>query len=206
MSLSLDIVTGFWEKHKNWLPKTLGCLALVALGYGFGRYAQPAKVVTTEKVVTVEKQVVVTQIKTEVQIAKVYLKNSDEKIHRVTTETKKPDGSDVKTVSEDINIDSVVHENNTQTEIKYVDKIVEKEVVKTVDKEKLVYRDSANWRLGANVGYSIPHLLDNAGVGVAGLNGLVLGAQVDRKVLGPIYLGVFGNTQGTVGLAVSAGF
>lgn len=177
-------------------------LALFVAGYSTGRYAVPAKVVVTEKVheVTVEKQVVVVQTKTEIQVVKVHDATKEQKIHRVVAETTNKDGSTTKTTTEDINVDSVVHDHDqtNSTEVRYVDKIVEKWQDKIVEKTttKLAQPD---WSVYAGVGISIPHFIGQGDLGVPGMQGLVVQAGVDRRILGPFWLGIFGNTQGVVG-------
>ncbi len=196
---------GFYRNNKAWIiPIGVG-VVMFAAGFSSGRFALPAKVVVTEKIKEVIKEVVVEKIKTEVKIVKVYVENKAERIHRVVTEEKRPDGTEIKTTNEDINTDTVVHENTNTTEIKYVDRVVEKLVEKMVEKEKLVL-NQPNWHVGAGVGVAIPYYLGQGSPGVPGLEGVVISAQVERKIIGPFFLGLQGNTQGVVGLSLSGAF
>ncbi len=201
----MTILTSVWnwiKSHPIVLAAVVG-VGLFVAGYSTGRYALPAKVVITEKVheVIVEKQVVVIQTKTEIQVVKVHDAQVDQKVHRVVAETTNKDGSTTKTTTEDINIDSVVHDHDqtNSTEIKYVDRIVEKWQDKIVEKvtTKLSQPD---WSVYAGAGVSIPHYLGAGDIGVPGLQGFVIQAGVDRRILGPFWMGLFGNTQGVVGL------
>lgn len=177
-------------------------VVLYAGGYATGRYAAPQKVLITEKAVTVEKQVVVTQTKTEIKT--VYLQNKNEKIHRVVTETKQPDGTAVKKTEEDIGIETVIHNDTEST--KFVDRWNERVMEKLVEKEKLVLRSLPDWQTGIQVGASVPVLLGGDELGLKGMRGAVVGAYVNRRILGPFFAGIWGNTQGAVGLSVVGEF
>lgn len=185
--------------NRGWLWLILVAVALFGGGVAVGRFTLPAKVVVTEKVKEVVKEVVVEKVKTEVKVVveKVYLKNEAQKIHRVVEE--KPDGTKVTT--ENINVESVVKENtNSNTvEVKYVDRVVEKWQEKIVEKEKRVL-NQPDWSVYAGVGVNIPTFLGHAQPGVPGMMGTVVDAGIDRRVVGPFWLGVYGTTQGDAGI------
>jgi hypothetical protein len=192
----------------------IGILVLAALvlfggGIAVGRYTLPAKIVITETVKEVEKQVVVEKVKTEVQvqIVKVHDKQQAEKIHRVTVEGIDPPGCKSKTVTEDINVDTVVHDNtNThETEVRYVDRVVEKQVEKLVEKTKTVI-NQPDWMVQAGAGVAVPALLGHESPGVPGLRGAVIDVGLSRRVVGPFWLGLSGNTQGVVSLQLTGTF
>lgn len=184
--------------NKSWLWLILVALALFGGGIAVGRFTLPAKVVITEKVkeVVVEKVVEKVKVETEVKVVKVYLKNEAQKIHRTVEE--KPDGTKVTT--EDINIDSVVKENTDthSTEIKFVDRVVEKWQEKIVEKTKTVL-NQPNWSVFAGAGVNIPCMLGTPQPGVPGMACAVVQAGAERRVVGPFWLGVNGSTQGDVG-------
>lgn len=182
-------------------------VAVVLFGGGFvtGRWAAPPQTVVTEKVKEVVKDRIVEKVKTEVQVVKVYLENKNEKIHRVVAEERRPDGTEIKTTTESIGIETVVHENTNSTEIKYVDKIVEKFIDRIVEKEKLTLKQP-DWHVAAGVGVAIPYFLGQGSPGVPGLSGAVINAEVGRRVVGPFWIGIHGNTQGVVGLNLSGVF
>lgn len=196
-----DYLKNLWANHKKTIIAVGVVLLALLLGYGGGRYAQPAKVVEKEKIVTkVETKIeyqdrVVTKIE--------YVKVQEKHQHVETTTTKKPDGEVVTTTKTDTDTDTNVHKDTDKVEEKvvYKDRIVQQ----VVEKEKLVLRQP-DWRLAAGVGVSIPHYLNQPDVGISIPYGLVVQAEADRRIIGPVWLGVFGNTQGTAGLMLSAVF
>jgi hypothetical protein len=192
----------FWNKGGKWGALALAGVLLFLAGLGTGRYGLPDKVLIQEKVKEVVQEKVVIQEK--VRVEKIYLKDQKQKIHREITEKKHPDGTQEKKVSEDINIDTVVREN--QVEVKFVDRWQDRIVEKIVEKEKLVLNKKAEWRLGADVGVSIPVLLGGQEQGIVGLRGAVVGVHAERRIIGPFWMGVWGNTQGTAGVKLDIEF
>ena len=173
------------------------CATLFVVGYGTGRYAVPAKIVTVEKekIVTVEKQVIVTQTKTEIKV--VTVKDTRVNVHRVTTDVHKPDGTTTTIVVEDdhtnthegtgTNTNSV---NNTHVTDNH-STVTEKETVKTITNAapKWYFDVNAGWALNSNFSPSP-----------------VWGVGVSRRIVGPIWIGVWGNTQRLAGVGVGLGF
>lgn len=196
-----------WSKIKSffgtgagrWLALVLLALVLFGGGYGVGRWAQPAKIV--EKTVTVEKVVEKTTEKTEdhTQVNASHDTSDDKKIHRVTVEVKKPDGTTTTTKTEDISSDKDTHDKSVTTEVKYVDRVVEKWQDKIVTKEveKLA---QPRWDVYAGVGVDVLHYLGQPQHGVPNMQGVVVQVGGDVRVGGPIWLGVFANTESVVGL------
>lgn len=192
----------FFLNNWRWFAVVGGGFFLLFFGYGMGRYVQPAKVVVTEKVKEVVQERVVVQEK--VKIEKVVVRDERQKIHREITEEKRPDGVEIKKTSEDINVDTVVHENEVQ--VKFVDRWQDRIVEKIVEKEKLVIAKKPDWRVGAGVGLSVPYFLGQSEIGVPGMKGSVVEAHVGRRILGPVFINLRGNTQGTVTLGVEGEF
>lgn len=184
----------------------VAAILLFGGGYLTGRVAVPAKVVVTEKAVTVEKQVVVTQVKTEVQT--VYVKEKKEAVHRVVTDVKKPDGSSVKTTTEDTATDTSVHKDTT--EVKYVDRWNERVIEKTVEKQKLVLNKvTPDWTFGVESHTGLLQVRPALDVSVK--PGWV--GYVDRKLFGPIYAGAWAasdfkatDVAAGVSLGIAGGF
>jgi hypothetical protein len=191
-----------WKKGLIYV--VIGAL-LAGGGFATGRWASPPTTIVTEKIKEVEKVVVVEHLVTEVKIVRVKDKAVAEKVHRVVVENTKPDGEKTKTVTEDINTDTVIHDNTNTNTVEYRDRVVEKFVDRIIEKEKRVL-NRPDWRVAAGVGVAIPTFLGKEQVGVPGLQGAVIQLEVDRKILGPFFLGVWGNTQGTVGLNLSGVF
>lgn len=165
-------------------------LAVGSGSYVAGRYSAPSKVVEVTKEVEVVKEV----IKTVEVIKEVESKNKDLaenlKTHKERIEETKPDGT--KTVKEtvDTNVDRTVKE----VEIRYVDKTVEVEkiveVEKKVEVEKIVEKNKSDWEVLAKVGVDFLKL-SNVPFPVT------IGLEVDRRILGPLKVGVWVNTETT---------
>lgn len=201
-----EALGSFYSNHKGWLNYVLVAVVMLGAGYGMGRYVQPEKVLITEKVKEVVKEVVVEKIKTEIQVVKVYIKDTSQKVNKTVVEEKRPDGSSTTTTKEEVVTETKEKENTDSKEVKYVDRIVEKEVIKEVEKLKLVESKKLDWRVAAGAGVAIPYFLGQGSPGVPGLNGAVINAEVDRRIVGPFWIGVHGNTQGVVGLNLSGVF
>lgn len=197
---------GLYQQHKSWLKPTLIVVAVFLLGLGTGKYLTPSKIVYQDKIQVVEKQVVVEKVKTEVQVQKVYVENKNEKVHRTITETKKPDGTTETVTNEDVNTDTTTKDTTNTNKTETDDKTVEKDTDKKEDKSKLVVNAKPSWRIGADVGVNIPYYLGKSEVGVPNMKGTVVGLRVDRRILGPVFMDIWGNTQGSLGVGVSAEF
>lgn len=191
-----DFVSSGWGR---WVAAFLVALALFGGGYGFGRYGTPAKVVTKDHVVEKLVDKIVYQDKVVEKVVYVKVAKKDE--HVVTTTTKKPDGTVTTTVVKD---EHVATNTSTNTDkIDTVNKTEDKKLDKVEDHTKLVL-NQPNWRVAVGAGYSIPFALGQPSPGIPGLQGAVLQVEVDRRVAGPFWLGVFGNSQGVLGVNLGA--
>lgn len=199
--INLDTFKNIWTNHKGVVIAIGVAILCLLLGYGSGRYVQPAKVVEKEKIVTQIQEKIVYQDRVVTQ--KVLVEVEKKQQHTETTTTKKPDGEIVTTTKTDINTDERTKDSESKTEEKvvYKDRVVQQ----VVEKEKIV-TNQPDWRVAAGAGYSIPYALGADSPGVPGLQGFVINAEVDRRILGPVWLGVQGNTQGVVGLTISGVF
>lgn len=188
-------------RWRKWLLGILAVLLAMLGSFMVGRYTKAPEVKTITKTDTK----VVTQVQYQDRIVekKVYVQVEKKREHVETTTTKQPDGTTVTKTTDDTSTD------DTQTD--NVDKNAEHQqqtaqtVTQTVTVEKLVTK-MPDWRVAGGVGISIPYYLGSPAVGVQALKGFVIQAEIDRRVVGPFYLGLFGNTQGTVGLNLSGGF
>lgn len=187
---------------KKYLYTFLAAVALFCGGYAFGQFAQPAKVITKEKVVTKEVEKVVYQDR--VVEKKVYVYVEKKKEHTETVTEKRPDGTVITKEVTDTHTDSNTSENTDKTEEKvvYKDRVVYQEKIV----EKIREARKLDWRVGAGVGVSIPYYLQGTEIGVPMLRGAVIQVEVDRRIIGPVFVGLFGNSQGTVGLNISGIF
>jgi hypothetical protein len=192
-------VKNFVTNHKLVVLYAVLAVLIAGLGFVVGRYLSPPKTVVTEKVREVTKTQVVTQIKTEIQVVKVHDQQQQEKIHRTIVEGVDPPGCKSKTTTEDINIDTVVHDNTHDTTIQYVDRVVEKWQDRIVEKQTKVLTQP-DWSLYAGIGVDATYFLGQGQHGIPGLQGFVVQAGIDRRILGPFWMGVFGNSEGVAGL------
>jgi hypothetical protein len=177
-------------------------LVLAGGGYFVGRYAQPAKTITKEKTVTVEKERVVFQDR--IVIKEVKVKDKKQNRHVETITEKKPDGTVITKTVSDTKTDTKTNTNTDTTEDKT--KTVERVVEKVVEKTKVVEAKKNDWIIHGGVGVSIPTLMGSDQQGIPGLKGAVIQLGIDRRVVGPFYLGLFGDSQGVAGLRLSGVF
>lgn len=191
-------------------------LIALAIGIGVGWSVKPDVHTTSvvEKVVEVEKKdgrldellVQISKLNRDYQ----EMKNSkvQERYHKERLETKLPDGTVTIKETEDKNVDSVVQETRKEVEVRVVE--VEKQVVvtqtvtveKLVEKEKIVTAAQAQWHVGVLAGIS-PQFLPTIK-----LDTVVIGGEVERRIVGPMFLGVWGaGTTTGVGMGgIKAGF
>jgi hypothetical protein len=157
----------------------------LAIGVGFGRLLAPSKVqiVEKEKIVEVEKKI---YVKDETK-----KENKDKKKRTVIIRITKPDG----TIEERTEI---VEEDNSIIAIDTKEKSEEKKKTeKEKLKEKIVKNKKPDWMISALASSNmkdIKSLQPDYGI------------SVQRRILGPVYLGAFGITNKQVGLSVGFQF
>lgn len=183
------------ERAKQILIIVVVALGLVVGAFLVGRSTAPVKIErqVVEKIVEVEKEKIVYTDK----LVFIEATNKQADTKRDTHTVIQPDGTTV--------IDEHEHTATSEETIKYVDRIVEK----VVEKEKLVFKDrlvyekiesaKAQWRVGVQAGLDISSLKDPG-------NLYVVGAQIDRRILGPFFLGAWGNTKLQTGIGLSFEF
>lgn len=190
-------VLSFWSRispeNKKRIMVSVTLIVTHAMVYSLGRMMVAEKIRVEEKlkVVEVEKQVIVVQ--EQVKIERIYLKDEKQRIRREEHTFVHPNGLVETKKTEDINIDSVVREQD----VKFVDREVKTEVVKYVDREveKLVVTEKSlpDWRVTPMVGVNISN----------GFGQLVYGGEVQRRILGPVSVGAWGLSSGLVGVSAS---
>ena len=205
-------MTMITDKLKEYAPKVVSYVAVLVVGAAVGWQMKPTQVETKEtvKVVTVEKQVVVEHETVRVEVVRVKDTQVVDRTRTETTETKLPDGTTTKKVTEEKNIDSVIHDNTNSTQVKVV--TVEKQIVveKEVFKEKIVTLEPNKWHMGLLVG--VAPRFDNPAA-----TPLMLGLEVEHRFIGPVFLGGwvmagspvvggFNVTNAAVGLKVGLSF
>jgi hypothetical protein len=187
-----------WIKNHRRTCLAIAAVLIFATGYGAGAMKKP-RIVEKEKIVT--KTVMVDQTQEHATMQKDRVAAQKRHVHTEKTTTKAPDGTvttkEVTDDNTDQNSDTQTKRDDVKTEIKTVtvDKIVER--VKLVEPQRL------NWRMGAGVGYSLPTAWGQPMIGIPGLHGFVIQLDGDRRLAGPVWFGVFVNTQATVGLHLS---
>lgn len=192
----MTVVIEFVKKHWK-VALVVGGVLLLLIGYGAGAMKQPR---------VVEKEVIKTQVqdhivyKDRVVEKKVYVAEEQKHVRETTTTTKKPDGTVVTQTTTDTDVDNKKHVDTDKTEDQQ--KTEDKVITQVVEKTKLVDKE-LTWRLGAGVGYSFPYTLGQGTLGIPGLNGWVVQASIERRIIGPVWMGLWGNTQGTFGLNAS---
>lgn len=183
--------------------KRYGLLALAALllllaGYASGRWAQPPKVVEKTVVQTkVQEQVV---YKDRVVTQTVYVKVAKKDSHVVTSTTKRPDGTVTTTVTRDDHVDSTTKNDGTKTET------ASKVDHKTEDQKATSTKTAdarPNWIVHAGVGADVPYFLGGGERGIPGMRGAAVELGLDRRVVGPFFLGVNATSTGLLLLRLS---
>jgi hypothetical protein len=201
MNLNSPVLAFFW-RHRVKVAVVLGLLFLAGFSFGLGRLTASERVEYRErlKVMTVEKERIVWREKA--VEAKIVDREKSGKTTKKTTEVERPDGTKEKTTEETTEDKEV----EKQIEIRYVDRVVEKqvEVVKEVEKEveKIVEKPLPDWRISPMVGLSVPGLLQD------GLSDrqLVFGVEGQRRIVGPLSGGIWGLSNGAVGVSLSLEF
>lgn len=196
-------VTGFWQNHKKTILVVIAFLLAFAGGYGTALRMGPSKVVTKTEVKTQLKDRVVYKDRIVTKVVTVTVREKAR--HTETLTTKTPDGTVVTKVVTDTKTDTKTDTGLSKTDDK--DKTEAKVAVSDTKEKKVITGAKTGWRVGAGLGISIPVIFTgDHQMGIPGLKGLVVDAGVDRHVIGPIWLGLHGNTQGTVGLSLSGEF
>ena len=160
--------------------KVIISLVVVAGAVGLGRFTAPSKVVEKEKIVFQEK--IVTK--------KVYIKDTSKKVNKVTIRlvTIKPDGT--RTIETKIFDKSEIEITQKGESIKSDD------IKQTTEKEKTTE-------------YKHDDLLISFGAKVDPFNattGLSYGLFLNKRLLGPFYMGIFGFTDRSVGASLGLSF
>jgi len=165
------------KENKN---KIIAVVVLVAVSAAVGRFTAPSKVVEKEHVVYQDKIVE----------KKVYVKDKTTKKNTVTIKltTIHPDGTktvEVKTYDKDV-IELAQNSSDAKDSSNSLDKTTEK----TVEYKK------TDTILSLGVKTNLTDLT----------SGLSYGLNVQKRMLGPIYMGGFGFTDGSAGATIGIGF
>lgn len=181
--------------RSHWRP--VAGLAALALAFAFGRYATPPKTVTHETVrtVTVED----TRSKEQVRALTAQITELQKTTHRVTKTAKHADGSSETTTTVDTSV-ATKTETHTDTEkTKTEEQHSKTDVARTVT--KTVTSDRPTVRVSLLAGVELAHLGTPQVLGP-----IALGGMVEGRILGPVWIGAFGLSSGTAGIALSIEF
>lgn len=193
----------------------LGGVVLLGLSFATGRYTVPTKI--EEKVKIKDTTVVVEKIdtkrleelSTQIQRALSQLEQIKTSIHREKISTTYPDGRIELSETEDINIDRTVKTVDVlQVEKQVVvveEKIVEKQVLvtKEIDKLKIVTAQKPQWKLTPMVGVNLADIR----VAQSLTSGpFVFGGSISKRIVGPVFVGVWGLSSGQVGIQATVEF
>lgn len=144
-----------------------------------GYYFAPEKTVERVKTVEVIKEVIVEKIVREV--------NRD--IETTTTVEERPDGTTITTTTE----------RDTSTEVARTDRETGRDSETTADKTTISTRSKKNWLATALVG------VERQGTSFDFTQSAFTGV-IQRRILGEVYAGIYGSSNGDIGLAVSLRF
>jgi hypothetical protein len=185
------------DKLKLFWPYILATVVTLLIGIVIGWYSKPAivKIEEREKIVEViKKDSRIDELLFQVASLRTDLQKSrdaqiSEKYHKEILETVAVDGSKIKKITVDKNIDSHTVETEVKTVVQVV--TVEKQIVvkeietveKVVEIEKIITPVLAQWHIGVLAGIKQNFL-------PFGTGGLQLGAEIERRILGPVFIGV----------------
>lgn len=165
---------------KTWLQVALAICVCSALAFAAGTYVgkrvTPARVVTRVKVEYRDRIVKVTEA-AEVKRVVVYRET-----------TRKPDGTVIDRVSEHTDSDTRVTEKTS----------TDRQGGTSTDRQ--VTTAQPDWRIGVLVGGTLtPPALPLTGP-------LAVGLQVERRIIGPVSMGIWGLSSGQAGVSLSVTF
>lgn len=166
-----------------WWARALALVALAVAAFSAGRFSTPIEVEERTDVRTVYRDRVVekrTEAAARVETRVVYR-------DRIV----KPDGTKIER--------EIEKSGTAETVENKIDRVEERQAEKTIEIVKRV-EVRPDWRVSVSAGASLREPL----VPIAGP--LVIGLEVDRRIIGGVSAGVWASTQGAAGLAVSFEF
>lgn len=180
----MPVLNKFLEFLKaNW--KTVTCVAAVLLAFAGGRYSNPAKVTEVERVVykdRIVEKIVEKRVEVEAKTKVVY---------RTKVITQEGETRIVEVEKEDTHKDTNVAIDTNKDTTKEG----------TAEKTKVTEYAKPQWKIGALVGYDFSPV---PGLDIA--HGLTLGVTVERRLIGPVWIGAWALHTGAVGGSLSVEF
>lgn len=175
-------------------------LVLIASGYGAGRLHAPAKVITQTKTVTQTVTVQDTQAQVKVQELTAKLEELQKHVTTKIVTVTKPDGTKYREATKQVDV-----ERATDTKVDLSSSLSQTthgqvDTTATVQTSHVETSSKPDWRIGALIGANVNGLLTNP------TGSLVYGAQVERRIVGPFSVGLWGLSSGQGGASVSVEF
>jgi hypothetical protein len=171
-------------------------VAALALGFVIGRDTAPEAVRVEERVKVVEVTKEVLVVREKLVEAKETHKAAETHTRRRVVEKTSPDGTTERRIDEETGARST----ESTVEVRYVDRVVEKFVDREVkvEAETKVEKVQPDWNVAATLGVA-PLTLNPLAI----QESLVLGVEVRRRIIGPVSVGLWGQTNATFGLSLS---
>ncbi len=206
------------------IAKVVLVIAIALGAYGFGRYAQPAKVVVTEKIVatsstTVDTSQIIDTIKAlNKRIDELQTVMQQKNTHSVRVTEKDPNGTVKTTVTTDTS-QKTDTTNKTSTQVTstaatQVKTDTTAKQVTTLDKEttKTTTFDSRpSWSVTLQPGFEFGDALGNNTSSYNLLSKalpmaphMMANIGIERRLLGPLFVGAWANTRLDAGLSIRA--
>ncbi len=179
--------TNFVKNHSV-VVSIIVVVVLLTGAFAAGRYTIPTKIVTKTEVQTVEK--VVTQIQTQYVEKKVYVTDEKKNVVTVVDVVKKPDGTEeTKTTITDKTETAAT--NTDQASSTLTDNIIKSDSTDSKT-SKVVDNTKPQWHLALRVGGGAQF-----GLGAVSPR-LDLGLQAERRILGPVFMGLYADVLAPV--------
>lgn len=189
------------SKLQKFGPIALLIALLFGGGYATGRFTAPQKVVTQIKTVTQTQDKIVYQTQTQIQVVHDVDVQHDIQIKTVTVEAK--DGTKTTTTTEADHSKSEAQVKAAETEA--TQKAETKTVYQTQTITKTVEREKPQWSLALQPGFSLGTSQYNL-LSAIPVPRLMANVVVERRILGPVFVGVWASTKLDGGLSLRLEF
>jgi hypothetical protein len=172
-------------KLPPWTTQALIAIGILALGYGFGRFTTPSKLVETERLVSVDRD---TELTWHAYVGHTESKVETKVAWKTITEWKQG-GTVVQTV-----VANQDRTENNHTDVAENDgKVKEKLVYRDIEKVKIVESARPDWLISGQVGSRLDGWKP------------VYGGAVARRIIGPVFVGAWGQAGGLERSGAAAG-
>lgn len=176
-------IKAFVVKYKTPLL-CLAAVAIVAAAFLIGRSSAPTQTIETVKTVEVEKVVTVTEV--QVVEKKIYVKDEARDVRRETVTVTQPDGTTI--VKEVVEDKTKTKESGTESSSMASSTFTSDEKSASTETLKVVTNAKPDWHLQIRGGAGA---LIQSPFSVTG----DVGIGIERRIVGPFFLGAYGNVQ-----------